>query len=247
MTTYKCSKCDFERSIKGYVSQHISKNVKCQGAELIENILKVKCEVCGKEFDNESLLKVHRGRCIEKKAFVQKAYVDPETVSQSLNIFTDIIKKHEVRLLQLEEANSMLIKRIEKLEAKKVEAKPEYKKCADNCSCMHSKKVEFVPNNQEHIKQKLREIGMDVDEVNLVMTISGQRSNEVCGNVEDRDFIEIDGVNYYYDKTRKWGKGAKYADELKIVLKKFLCKNDAVYEPEPDLYLCEEHISFYGH
>ena len=116
MTSYKCSKCDFTRSIKGCVSQHIKKTRSCEGASLIEDIISVCCEVCNKEFDNENLLGIHKKSCFEKKAIIKAEYKDAQDFNERINKMSVVIKTLIEQNEELQKEVNSQLKRIEKLE-----------------------------------------------------------------------------------------------------------------------------------
>lgn len=250
MSSYNCSKCNYTSNTKGLTKKHIE-NTKCTGATLIENIVKVPCEICSKEFDTERLLANHKKKCFEKKVVIQSTYADPSVIENIIKKLTDMVAKLGEQVISLELENATLNKRIEKLELKTVEKKANQddydiidKNDLGAASCMYSEKIEFVPISKEHIIGSAKDHKVELYDDSITMTIDGQRSYLAHGNFEDNDFIEIDGVNYYYNKNRKWGKGAKFADQLKVVLIKPLCKQPATRKIKgTECGLCDSHKS----
>lgn len=223
MTSYRCSKCDFSRSIKGYVTQHIKKTTGCSGAELIEHIVKVQCEICNKEFDNEQLLKIHKKVCVEKKALVKFQFEDPDEMNRKIDVLTNLVMNINNKCERLEEENKDLKKRLEKLEAKHMDELMSENEDSleeeedDDAFCEHSKPHNFIPFTFENVVYNFNMFNCE-DFDNVQMTVEGQRDIIMEGSVT-KHYIEVGGVEYLYlpqsgDKKR----GKKYTDELKIVL-----------------------------
>ncbi len=81
-TTFNCSNCEYVSKVKGSVDKHIKKV--CNGAELISNITKVKCDICDKEYDTEKYLKAHKKICIEKKCLVVEKLENSSVINDKL-------------------------------------------------------------------------------------------------------------------------------------------------------------------
>lgn len=69
MSTYSCSKCEYKSLIRSNVTKHIKNKTKCYGADLIIDIVKVECEFCSKDFENQKYLDQHKKQCNKKTKF----------------------------------------------------------------------------------------------------------------------------------------------------------------------------------
>lgn len=233
MTSYKCSNCDFTRSIKGYVTQHISKTVKCTGSIIIEDIIKVKCEICEKEFDNSNLLNTHRKKCIEKKALITPIYTDPNAVNEALKIFTDILRKYEAE-------NADLKRRVEKLEKANIDSKRGFTEINGNFKCEFTKPLYYIPKDFETVLENTFPDGKSPARFKIA-SVSIIGTNEVYdGNVTPNG-IKVEENVYLFEKKR----GHKYAGDLQVCIDEEKCENKAKYlvgEENTGLYYCEDHV-----
>ncbi len=186
MSSYKCSKCDYNSKTKGLVTKHIKTVKKCVGASLIEDIVKVKCEICNKEFDTDRLLANHRQICLEKKAIVVNNYVDPKAVENSIVILTSVVKNLSEKLIKIELENDQLKKRLDKLENKHKTIQPKYQECDPDQQCGFGDKITFIPVSRNQVVQIAKECKNEDD--TLPMTLEGQRSNIVEGNIAEKDY-----------------------------------------------------------
>lgn len=69
MSSYSCSNCEYKSSIRSNVITHIKNVSKCYGSQLIINIVKVECEFCSKDFENQKYLDQHKKQCNKKTKF----------------------------------------------------------------------------------------------------------------------------------------------------------------------------------
>lgn len=233
MTSYKCSNCDFTRSIKGYVTQHISKTVKCTGSTIIENIVKVQCEVCNKEFNNDSLLSTHRKKCVEKKALITQVYADPSEIKELLKVFTDMLRKYE-------DENKDLIRRVEKLEKAQIDSKKGYTEVNGNYECEFLKPLYYIPKDFDTVLSNTFEGGrcparFTIQQVNII-----GKEGVFVGSVIP-DGIKVEGDLYLFKKK----KGSKHVGDLQVCTGEEKCENKAKYmtcDGEEGLYYCDDHI-----
>lgn len=245
MTSYKCSSCDFTRNTKGAITQHITqaKNSKKKDHEdsvLIKDIVKVECEICNKTFDDDKALKDHRKRCIEKKVLNVQVYNDQEILMKSIKIFTEILGKYEIQLIEQNSSIDALTNRIEKLEGKTSTQKINKRLITEedivdgDTGCATKDEVSFLPTSYAQIKTKFKSNGQKLDKYGKVsLTIKGFRNDIIKANVSD-DGIDTGDAMYYYEKKR----GKKNCEDLKIIITK-KCEYDAMYIYEENKY-CEE-------
>ena len=130
MSKYSCSLCDYTSKTKWNVKNHINKT--CTGAVLEEELIKVKCEVCNKEFDTEKSLKTHKATCIPKRALVEISYANPIEMQEKYDILTSVVKTLIDKCGTLEDENKHLMKRIEKLEKTNKNSKDGYEDLTEN-------------------------------------------------------------------------------------------------------------------
>lgn len=232
MTSYKCSKCDFSRGIKGYVTQHIKKTIKCKGAELIEDIVKVECEVCDKEFDNEELLKMHRKCCVQKKALVKIHYEDPDDINNKMDILTNLVTLINTKCEVLMEENKNLKKRIERLEGgikiandnkqrgyEELEEIDEDDENADISPCYSSTLDIFNPQKYKEILKKFDR--KNYKQGKLITRFTGLQMVDKKGNIVDGIEASENGI---FDGKKKY----EYGDTT-LLIKEVECPYPAKY------------------
>lgn len=227
MSSYKCSKCDYTSCTKGLTKKHIDNVSKCKGADLLEDIVKVKCSVCNKEFDTEKLMTQHRKKCIKKKTLIVPQYLDPIQVENGLKTFGNLLLDAIKRIETLEEENNDLMKRLEKLEGTTEEEDNEEE---NDDPCQYFKLIKFIPTSRDQVKSVLRENEIE-DMKYVVVTVKEQRSLELAGTVT-KEGIEVGDVIYYYNPAKK----EKSSSDLKVIIKKY-CLNSAKGGCE----YCKEH------
>lgn len=245
MSVYKCSECNLTSKVKGNIKRHII--TMCKEAKLIEDVVKVKCEICNKEYNTEFLLKQHKKVCFVKKAVLVTDYIGKEEIDLTIKNMMALIEdnKNMINLLIKEnrisnDTNKELLKRVEKLEAKKIKESKELKEIngeEEEIYCSIFKKIEFVPVSRKHLRDTLRKYNV-TEFMTAQLTIEGQRSNVICGQIEDKEYIDVEGTKYYYDFSKRV-KGKKYADSIKIIVYK-ICENYAYCEMD-EKYYCSEH------
>jgi len=223
MSSYKCSKCNYTSNTKGLVKKHIDNVSKCEGAELLEEIVKVQCDICNKEFDTLKGLEEHKKRCIKKKTIVATEFINPEKVEKGMMSMGDILLKVVKRVEMLEQENKELKKRLEKLEEKKKESVDSEdsedleEEEDDDAFCEHSKPHNFIPFTYENVVYNFNMFNCE-DFNNVQITVEGQRDIIMEGSVT-KHYIEVGGVEYFYlPQSGLKKRGKKYTDELKIVL-----------------------------
>jgi hypothetical protein len=222
MTTYKCSKCEYEAGTKGNANLHINNVEKCKGASIIENIVTVECDVCNKLFDTKFLLSKHKKRCVVKKAMIYEKLIDPNEIKESMIEIMKIVSG-----LMIE--NKELSRRIEKLESvNKVVIEEEGEE--EGGMCEYNKVVKFIPTSREQIKTIFREHEYE-DYKNIVVTLNGQRNLEINALVT-KEGIEVDKNMYYYNASKK----EKSSSDLKVIIKKY-CQNSV----KVGHVYCKEH------
>lgn len=146
MTTFKCSSCDFTSKVKGNVKRHII-NL-CNGAEIIENIVKVKCDICDKEYTTELLLQQHKKVCVAKKTHIVKDYINADELVEQMNEMKKLLASLALTNERIATENKELVKRVEKIEEELKTTKNRQKKGfeeleedADECCCYKSYKT----------------------------------------------------------------------------------------------------------
>lgn len=243
MSSYTCSNCNHTSNSKWNLKKHIE--VVCPNSSVIENIVKLSCSICDKQFTSEKYLKQHQKNCMEKKALIVKEYVGAENINDTINIMKTTIKslnekieKSVKRIDELEKDVKELRSENEKLKSKK--EKTELQKIngeEDGIFCDKTRHVSFVPLSRKHLRDTLKKYNI-TEHITANLTVSGQRSNIVEGDITEKDYIECDGVKYYYDLESK-AKGRRYTNELKVIVNE-MCQNYALYKKD-ECHFCEEH------
>jgi len=238
MTSYKCSKCDYTRNIKGYTTQHINKTKACIGAVIKEYIVKVQCEICNKEFNNENLLQTHKKSCIEKKVLVQVQYADPEKMLKNYEMLTQLIKTTIKENNEMKCQVQILIKRIDKME--KLQKDDGFVELGnDDSNCEH--------NYNKGLNITSREQVCEFFHINTNSCITKRVQVELNGEMKvgllSISNISVDGCKYMFDPKDK-KKGDKLACDLKIYDLE-CCENVAVWIKDDEHLCCENHKQFY--
>lgn len=115
MSSYKCSLCNHVSNNKDNLKKHIAK-VCGKEAKLIEEIVKLECDLCNKTFDTEKLLSQHKERCFKKRSIIITAYTDTNKVEAWMENTMKLIESLRMDNEKLANENKDLKKRIEKLE-----------------------------------------------------------------------------------------------------------------------------------
>ena len=230
MTTYQCSKCNYTANSRGNANSHIENVSKCKGAHVIDNIVKVTCGVCNKEFDTEKLLTNHKKRCI-KKAVSSVEYINPKNMEEYMINTTKVVNMVLEENKQLREELKDVKKRLEKLEG--IHSEESEEEMDEENLCEHCLPVKFIPTSKEQVKTVLKENGCE-DFKNITVTLNGQRNLEI-GGLLGKEGIEVDNVMYYFKPDKK----EKSTSDIKVIVKKY-CSNNV---KKGQVY-CKEHSKY---
>lgn len=247
MSSYKCSKCDYYSEVKGNVKRHISNM--CDGAQLIEDTVKLKCDICNKEYKTELSLITHKKGCVAKKAVVVKEYIDAVEVMDKIKSLTLLVNSLLTSNEQVINENKDLKKRLDRLEKEKKKSSDGFEAVSEEyCSkkCSHRDLVE------EEIKDKAQicEVFKIENEGSLSMGVP----ISVIENGLTKDakvfHSRIDIINsdqsYYFEPEGK----KKHVNKLKIIVRKIRCKEIVTLEKkmENDIFIfsCEKHRQLLG-
>jgi len=219
--------------VKGYTTQHIKKNRECKGAEIIENIVKVQCEICNKEFDNENLLNTHMKSCIEKKALVQILYADPETMLKNYQQLSSLMRILVEKTTALEEENKNLSKRLQKIEKQQdnngfVELDNE----DSNCEYNYNKGANITSRDQVCDFYNINAGSCTIKQIQV------EYNGEQKTGLLSISNISIDGRKFVFDQKDK-KKSDKLACELKLYDLE-CCENIATWIKD-DYLCCDMH------
>ena len=221
MSNYKCSKCGMESKVKGNVNRHIEN--KCPGAELIEELVKLQCDVCNKEYCTDKALKIHKATCFKKKAVVVNNFIDAEEVKELIKKQGILITSLSNSVEYLMEENKELKQRIEKLEFGKKVADDNKKKgyeeieeeCEDTCSLKLIKT--FMPKNFDECDIKFEKFGhknKNVDGWEGLVLINGK--------IEGAKIMEKGIKLKNNDKVLKYG-------DISVIYSRQNCLEDPMY------------------
>lgn len=244
MTTFKCSNCDYYSKTKNCVKQHIEKV--CTEAEIICDGVKVKCDICNKEYGTEKYLKAHKKLCIEKKCVVVEKLENSQVMSEKLStlfgLITSLTKqigKYETDNNELKKEVNTLTRRIKVLEEHKARngtqpLSEEERQLGDGCSYVN--KITFKPTSYENMQEMHSIHGLELDSVATVM-LNGE-TIERDADVYD-EYLMCQGVRYYFDKKNITRNDIMHCSKLKVVLFKY-CGVVATTRNNKGLF-CEEH------
>lgn len=239
MSSYKCSGCNYTSEVKGNVKRHIANM--CKKAELIEDIVKLQCDICNKVYETETALISHKKTCVAKKAVVVKEYTDAVEVMDKIKNLTLLVNSLISSNEQISNENKELKKRVEKLE--KIDKKINENlidvaiDCEEVCQYNHNKGVRVVSREQVY-----EYFGWDTDEAGKMCDfLIGERVEK--GKIH-ASYIKANGVCYNFDDGKK-KKGEKYATDL-IIYDVDDCSNSAAkFSNKHQQYCCEEHENYF--
>jgi hypothetical protein len=238
MSNYKCSCCEYTSKTKWNVQSHISKV--CKEAELIEEIIKVPCSICSKQFNTERLLAQHMEKCVEKKAFVKIEYANPEAVNLKMDSMNAIIRTLIDQNEQLKRSNEEILKRLEKLENKNKDPYDELDHESSTC--------EYFVNEGPAIlsyEQVCDFLQISKEDRRASMKISVLENGDVQNATMSVASIKADGKIFHFDpKNRK--KGDHLASELRIS-KEETCEEVAkFFHRTKEILCCEQHKTYFS-
>lgn len=156
---YKCSKCEYSTDSKGNANKHVRTKNGCEGASVVENIIKIKCAMCEKEFNDEILMKQHKNNCVSKRTLIVEKYRDIDSVKQWVSDINLIVRDFSKKFELLENENKRLLKLIEKLEGgvrvqnnnkKKGFEQINLEDGEDEILC-YGKPITKIPTNYDHL------------------------------------------------------------------------------------------------
>lgn len=236
MSNYKCSCCEYTSKTKWNVQSHISKV--CKEAELIEEIIKVPCSICSKQFNTERLLAQHMEKCIEKKAFVKIEYADPEAVNLKISSMNAVIKTLMEQNEQLKITNEEILKRLEKLENINRDPYDEMPDGEGRCEYIDDDGPVAVSYDQVcdflRVPKEDRRVFMNLDVLE-----NGQPQSAIMSTAS----IKANGKIFHFDpKNRK--KGERLTSELKVYES---CEETAkFFHRNKNIACCEEHKAHFA-
>jgi len=239
MTTYKCSKCDFIRSVKGYVTQHINRTVNCNGATLLECIVPVCCEVCDKKFDNNNLLNIHRKSCFEKKAIIKAEYKDADDFNKRIDKMSAVMKTLIEQNEEFKNELNKITKRLDKTEKSIKDGFEELSHNDSNCEYDENKGPFIISHDQV-----CKFFGWDEDDIKCYMKFKVLANERVEDAVMSENSIKVQGKMYKFDpKEKKKGDGS--VGELQIYEPEQCDKTAKYFNSSKSISCCEEHKYYY--
>lgn len=193
MSSYKCSLCNHVSNNKDNLKKHIAK-VCGKEAKLIEEIVKLECDLCNKTFDTEKLLSQHKERCFKKRSIIITAYTDTNKVEAWMENTMKLIESLRMDNEKLANENKDLKKRIEKLEKDIVDQRENSKKSyvlleeGNEELCVVDKFKQISPKDYEEVLMKVHpkiyeknpNYGQPLNATCL--TELGERLHCVCGD-----------------------------------------------------------------
>lgn len=240
MSNYSCSNCGLKSKVKGNIKRHIINIEECKKASIVEDVKKVKCVVCEKEYNTELLLKQHQKVCVAKKAIVVDKFKDSDEIMKKINDLTKIVDMLIISNDKLLNENKELKSRLDKLQEK-------FKKEKENLVELEEEREEIcqydvnkgprVTNKKELFKYFKQEPYLGARFQFLV------NDRVEVGNVQN-SYILVNGVCYIFDdKERK--KGEKLASNL-VIYDPLECDSKAkYYSKKHDKFCCEDHMDYF--
>lgn len=245
MSNYSCSVCGVSSKTKGTIQTHINSE-KCKGAQLIVDLILIKCEVCGKECETEKLMASHKNNCVKKRVQVINNDANGELKKQNEEILK-IILLMKNQLTKSESANEelrrevdTLTRRVEKLEFVKPKYEPLTQEELDaGDSCNYCEKIQFKPTSRKHFEDMHRMNEIKVDNGDSVEVVLNGETIETTGYLYEDHILLDSGPAYYFDKAEVTRSDLKHISKLKVMMRK-ICKNNSTCKRE-GIFYCEEH------
>ncbi len=236
---YACSKCNYTSDSKSNTNKHIRTKKGCEGAELIKNIIIIKCEICEKEYNDQVSLKQHKSSCVAKRTITVEKYKDVDSVKQWSDGINLIVKDFSKRFELLENYNKELKTRIERLEKEK-KKDPNFEEAEKDCEdrCNYYMNVGPRVTNREEL---FRYLGFE-DKINTKAKFWIDETMKI-GFIQGT-YIKIDNEFFVFDKNTK-KKGEKLATELFIYNLEECTEFATKYSYKHKCYTCEKHIEHF--
>lgn len=246
MSKYSCSKCGFTSLTKGTTKTHCTN--KCKGSRLIENIVLVKCEICGKECETEKLMMLHKNNCVKKRVEIINEDTNGDLKKQNTEIMNMILSIRN-ELEKIREENKELKQRIEKIEgAKKVaddNRKKGYEEIEDTIiedgeevenytGCFYQKDITFTPKNYEEILKEFDTENYKKNERKLKINVNlFIKNNTIGATAYPSEIVDNDGKKYKYGNTELYIKNVDCTRRAKYrVIKNGECYCMKHFNPE---------------
>jgi hypothetical protein len=244
MSRYYCGNCGHNTDVKANMNKHI-KTKKCQGADVREEVLKVKCDICEKEFHTEFLLNAHKKGCFEKKTVAVPTYINKEEIDEEVNTLKLLIKSMRIMINDLKEDNKETNKRLEKLEQT-------YQITKNN----RSKGFEILSKEQiDEIPEQCAKVKFEtivIEKYDDLLGVLDQKYFMQANTKAKVGFLDKTGEMFYgvatengISSTTREGKDKKFKfNDVKIVRSQKSCKNEIFYRIlKTDQCYCEDHFN----
>lgn len=224
MSVYKCSKCDYSTKIKGNIKIHL-KSLKCMGASSIEQINMISCDICNKEFENETYLKSHKKICVEKKTCTIITYADSDEINKEILELKNLIKSLYETIVETRNELKDLTKRLEKYEKVKAKEDSDKKKGYEEvdgsnnaCSVINRKFETF------------RSMELLDDKLSKIKTFEKSRDGYWLPKVYYKEKTYIGKALYDFIRIEVNGKDVELTYEnAPIIMKEKVCREDGTY------------------
>lgn len=242
MSKYTCSKCNFTSSTKGNVKRHIE-NL-CNGAEIIEDIVKLSCDVCCKEFDTKTLLTQHKKVCICKKVDMVRKNLNSDDLDvinkrteELLNLVSSLTKTVESMGSEIAYLKSK-VEKLEKSNNKIFETFTEEQVDESNelLECKYETLKTHIAKNYDDLYSKLEPQKYEEGKVDLSIRVSIIEGNNVVGGcIANENNVRVPLENGKI-KELEYGK-------VNFVIKQKKCRNTVAFRmlKTKDCY-CSKHF-----
>ena len=245
MSTYNCSKCGFSTKIKGNLKRHIL-NV-CNDGDIIENIVKVKCDICDKEYQTEVLLNQHKKVCVQKKTVTVREFTDSDAVHSEMELLKKVIMSVSASNEHLSKQLIETTKRIEKLEKSINKEKQDQKRGFeeltveqvddDALACVNERIRTHVATDYEDLLKHDDKKNYEKNKLSIQKLVS---ILDKSGKILSGCIASENGVKIVTDKGEK---KLPYGD-LSFVISRKSCRNEPKFRVlKTELCYCSNHFN----